>query len=97
MLENIKFCLLMTISKVLAAGVTCFIFAIIMAIALPLSWLLGGNNTDFGHEIYVYIVGSITFAILALIGSKLSLSCFRCALKIAENNKEVPKKSNKTK
>jgi hypothetical protein len=86
MIESIKFCLLMTISKVLAAGVTCIIILFIPSIIMMF---------NIGQDLYTYwhiIVSSMTIVILMLFCAKLSLTCFRCAVNITNTTNLILEK-----
>ena len=80
MLENIKFCLLMTISKVLAAFVTAFI---ILSIPMIIGMIaLGQEDHGFSH---LQIIGPfLACVILTPLCAQLSRICFKKALFIAE-------------
>ena len=96
MINNIKFCLLMTISKVLSAGVTIFIICNIpmMISMFYLTSHLSGETMVMPY--WQYVIGWILCAILTIICAKLSLCCFRSALAIADSTKtDCTQKSTK--
>ena len=80
MLNNIKFCLLMTISKVLAAFVTSFV---ILAIPMVIGMIaLGQEYHGFSH---LQIIGSfLACVILTPLCAQLARVCFRCALDMVD-------------
>jgi hypothetical protein len=83
MLENIRFCLLMTISKILAAVVTGSIIIGIplLGFTFYLMYSVNPSNTSYVVEIMVIIA---MYIILVPLCSKLALCCFRKTLSIAD-------------
>lgn len=93
MIESIKFCLLMTISKILSAMVTAFIVLGLPIIvgSFYLVYLIDRDVESYLVTMVIPVIGLILLPFCA----KLSLYCFRCALAIGDKTKIIEKKPGK--
>lgn len=85
---NIKFCVLITISKIFAAVVTFFT---IFGIPLVIMLLLLGHEYH-GLQYWQFIAPYIVILVLLPFCARLSVESFRSALDIANKNNNVSTK-----
>jgi hypothetical protein len=95
MLKDIKFCLLMTIAKVLSAGVTMFIFSTIMMIGSGFYFSSILSDSMAHLPLWKYILLWFLGVVLMIVGARISLYCFRSALAIADTTKAIQRKPGK--